>query len=125
MGGNAGSQSATTIVRGLATGEVLINDFWKIFFKELKIEFLVRGVVGAIGFVRTWFIQHEFRLDITVFLSMIATVTTATTAGVVFPMISKRISLDPALMSGLFIVSTADIVFILIYFGITRLARSL
>ncbi len=125
MGGNAGSQSATTIVRGLATGEVLIEDFWKIFFKELKIGLLVGGVLGTIGFVRAWFIQHDFRLGVTVFLSMIATVTAATTAGAVLPVIFKRIGLDPALMSGPFIASIVDIVSILIYFQIARLVIGL
>ncbi len=121
MGGNAGSQASTTIVRGLATGEVTEKDFWKILVKELCVGFFVGSVLGVIGLVRAWFIQSDVRLGITVFLSMVATVVAATTSGAILPVIFKRLGLDPALMSGPFIASIVDIVSILIYFEIARL----
>ncbi len=121
MGGNAGSQSSTTIIRGLATGEIKEDDFWRIFFKEVRVGLLVGSVLGLIGFARAMLIQKDIRLGITVFLSMVATVTAATTAGATLPVIFKKLGLDPALMSGPFIASIVDIVSILIYFEIARI----
>ena len=121
MGGNAGAQSSTTIIRGLATGEIEESDFWKIFFKEVQIGLLVGVVLGLIGFGRAMIIQGDVRLGVTVFLSMIAVITAATTAGAILPVTFKKLGLDPALMSGPFIASVVDIVSILIYFEIARI----
>ncbi len=121
MGGNAGSQSSTTIIRGLATGEIEEADMWRIFYKELRVGLLVGSILGIIGFARAMFIQQDVRLGLTVFLSMVATVTAATTAGAMLPIFFKKIGLDPALMSGPFIASVVDIVSILIYFEIARI----
>ncbi len=121
MGGNAGSQSSTTIIRGLATGEIEEDDFWKIFFKEVLVGLFVGVVLGLIGFGRAMLIQKDVRLGVTVFLSMIAVITAATTAGATLPVMFKKLGLDPALMSGPFIASVVDIVSILIYFEIARI----
>ncbi len=121
MGGNAGAQSSTTVIRGLATGEIKEEDFWRIFFKEIQIGILVGSVLGLIGLGRAMLIQNDIRLGITVFLSMIAVVTSATTAGAILPVIFKKLGLDPALMSGPFIASVVDIVSISIYFEIAKL----
>ncbi len=121
MGGNAGSQSSTTIIRGLATGEIEEDDFWKIFFKEVLVGLFIGVVLGLIGFGRAMLIQKDVRLGVTVFLSMIAVITAATTAGATLPVMFKKLGLDPALMSGPFIASVVDIVSILIYFEIARI----
>ncbi len=121
MGGNAGSQSSTTVIRGLATGEISENDFWRIFFKELRVGLLVGSFLGLIGFGRAMLIQNDVRLGMTVFLAMTATVTAATTAGAILPVGFKKLGLDPALMSGPFIASIVDIVSIVIYFEIAKI----
>ncbi len=119
-GGNAGSQSSTTIIRGLATSDIGEEDMFKVFQKELSTGVLVGSFLGAIGFFRAYVMEKNMFLAITVFLSMIATVTIATISGAVLPILFKKMKLDPALMSGPFIASIVDIVSIFIYLEIAR-----
>ncbi len=119
-GGNAGSQSSTTIIRGLATSDISEDDMFRVFRKELMTGLMVGSFLGAIGFFRAQIMEKNVLLAITVFLSMVATVTMATVSGAVLPILFKKMKLDPALMSGPFIASIVDIVSIFIYLEIAR-----
>jgi magnesium transporter len=120
-GGNAGTQSSTVIIRGLATGEIRIRDVLRIFFKELSIGAMVGLAMGILAALRALVLNKDTLLAITVGLAMIATVIVATTLGAVLPLLFKKMKLDPALMSGPFIASIVDIVSLLVYFRIAIL----
>lgn len=117
-GGNAGTQSSTVVIRGLATGEVKIKDIFQILKKEIVIGLLVGVAMGALGALRAIIMNRDLLLAITVGLAMIVTVVVATTAGALLPLLFKKMRLDPALMSGPFITSIVDIVTLLVYFQI-------
>jgi len=114
-GGNAGTQSSTIVIRGLATGEVKIKDVFKIFQKEFFTGVIVGGAMGILGAVRAIFMNKDPLLALTVGIAMIATVIVATTLGAILPFIFKKMKLDPALMSGPFITSIVDIVSLFVY----------
>ncbi|MBU0534423.1 MAG: magnesium transporter [Candidatus Omnitrophica bacterium] len=120
-GGNAGTQSSTVVIRGLATGEIQIRDVLKIFLKELSIGGIVGLAMGILAAFRALVLNKDPLLAITVGSAMIATVIVATTLGAVLPLLFKKMKLDPALMSGPFIASIVDIVSLLVYFRIAVL----
>ncbi len=115
-GGNAGTQSSTVVIRGLATGEIEMKDIFKIFKKELVIGLIVGLSMSALGALRALMVNKDPRLALTVGCAMIFTVVVGTTAGAILPLIFKKLKLDPALMSGPFITSIVDIVCLLAYF---------
>lgn len=117
-GGNAGTQSSTVVIRGLATGEINMNDLFAVFRKELVIGSIVGLAMAILAGARAIILNKNPLLAVTVGLAMIATVIVATTLGAVLPIVFKKMKMDPALMSGPFISSIVDIVSLVIYFQI-------
>lgn len=117
-GGNAGTQSSTVVIRGLATGDIQINDLLKVFRKELSVGAMIGGILAVLVAVRAYFLKGDLRLGITVGLAMVVSVMLAATLGALLPIFFKKMKLDPALMSGPFITSIVDIVSLFIYFKI-------
>jgi magnesium transporter len=124
-GGNAGTQSSTVIIRGLATGEIKMDEVLKVFWKELKTGLLVGLAMGLLAAARAIIMNRNPLLAITVGLAMIATVIVATTLGAVLPIMFKKMRLDPALMSGPFITSIVDIVSLFVYLHIAMIIFNL
>jgi magnesium transporter len=120
-GGNAGTQSSTVVIRGLATGNVDISDLFRVVRKEVTIGAMVGTFMALLVAIRATLLNGDPRLGLTVGLAMIANVSLATTLGAVLPMTFKKLRLDPALMSGPFITSIVDICSLLMYFKIATL----
>lgn len=114
--GNAGSQSATLMIRALATGEVLVKDWFKLISKEILVSFLL-GITMAIAVSMIAFLRaHE--IIIVVCSTMILTVMAGSLIGLMLPFIFTKLKLDPATASAPLITSIADILGVLIYFSI-------
>jgi len=121
-GGNAGTQTTTVIIRGLATGELEMKDILQILFKEIRIALLVGLAMGVLTAIRAILTSPEpqliIPLSVTVGLAMVGCVMLAISAGVILPILFKRIGLDPALMSGPFISSLMDVFTLLLYLSL-------
>ncbi len=117
-GGNSGSQSSTTIIRGLATGEIQFSDFFKVAFKEFRISLFVSTILALINGLRIWITYNDFQLAIVIALSIMGTVIIAKFIGCVLPLVAKKIKLDPALMAAPLISTILDTCSMLIYFQI-------
>lgn len=117
-GGNAGTQSSTVIIRGLATGEIKMKDVLKVFRKELLTGLLMGVTIGILAAARALIMNKNLLLGITVGIAMVATVIMATILGALLPLLFKKMKLDPALMSGPFIASILDVVAIFLYLQI-------
>ncbi|MDY6787849.1 MAG: magnesium transporter [candidate division WOR-3 bacterium] len=113
--GNAGTQSSTIIIRGLATGELEIGNIMKILVKEIATGIIIGILLGLAAGLRAIIMNHDPSLAITVGLSMVIVVLTANILGALFPILFKKMKLDPALMSAPFIASVIDILSIFIY----------
>jgi len=122
-GGNAGSQSSTLIIRGMAGGEIQMRDWFKVFWKELRVSLLVGIALAAVDFVRIYFMLPNGNLNIalTVSFAMIATVVLAKTIGGLLPVFAKLVHADPALMAGPLITTIVDAVSLIIYFTIAKM----
>lgn len=117
--GNAGAQSATLIVRGIATGDVLNRDWWRLFQKEL----LVASALGLTMAATVWvvaIVRPSINMDIatTVALTMVAVVLAGSLIGVLLPLLLNRLKIDPATASIPLITTIADVSGVMIYFSI-------
>ncbi len=118
-GGNAGSQSSTLVIRGMAVGEIELRDFVKVFWKELRVSLLVGVVLSAVNFVRLiiTYPGNEM-IALTVTLALLVTVLLAKTVGGVLPMVAKLCHADPAIMAAPLITTIVDAISLVVYFQI-------
>ncbi|MGD9209523.1 MAG: magnesium transporter [Desulfobacteraceae bacterium] len=116
--GNAGTQSATMVVRALALGEVRQKDFLRVFRRELLMGFALGAALGLMAYFRVFLQDHNMLLACIVGAALFGTLLTANLAGALMPIILKRIKLDPALTAGPFIATIIDAVGITLYFQI-------
>lgn len=116
--GNAGTQSATLIIRSLAVGEVDVSDFFKVVYKECILGVLMGIILALFGIIRAFFQQGDWMLSYSVGISMGVTIMISTTVGASLPIIFRRFNIDPAVMSGPLITTIVDIAGIAIYFEI-------
>jgi magnesium transporter len=118
--GNAGAQSATLVIRGIATGDVLNRDWLKLFNKEL----LVASTLGLTMAITVWVVgmfRTEMAIATTVAITMIAVVLAGGLIGILLPLLLNRLKIDPAAASIPLITTIADVSGVLIYFSIATL----
>ena len=120
-GGNCGSQSSTTIIRGLATGEIQFADFFKVAFKEFRISLVVSFILSLTNGVRIWIMYNDFQLALVITLSIMGTVIIAKFIGCALPLAAKKVKLDPAIMAAPVISTILDTCSMLIYFQIATM----
>jgi len=120
-GGNAGAQSSTLIIRGMALGEIQLKDFLRVFWKEIRVALLCGAALAVVNFVRIYLMNGQnVLLSFTVSLALISTVFVAKTIGGLLPMLAKLIKVDPAIMAAPVITTIVDAASLFIYFTIAR-----
>jgi len=116
-GGNAGAQSATLMVRGLATGDVVMRDWWRMLGREFGVA-LALGATMAIAVAALGVLRGGPQIALIVASSMVLIVLLGSLIGMSLPFLLSRFKLDPATASGPLITSIADAAGVLVYFGI-------
>jgi len=116
--GNAGTQSATMVVRALALGEIGPGDVFRVFRRELFMGLALGGSLGLMAYFRVFLQDHSMILGWTVGVALLATLLTANLTGALMPLLLKKLNLDPALTAGPFIATVIDAVGITLYFQI-------
>ena len=122
-GGNAGSQSATLIIRAMAVGELRPADWARVAGRELLIGLSLGIALGLIGFVRGWFAGETvapLAIATAVGASILAIVTLSTMIGSLLPLLIRRAGLDPAVSSTPFIASVVDVLGLIVYFAVAQ-----
>lgn len=117
-GGNTGTQSATLMVRALATEDIELNQWWKIFTKEIFVGTLL-GITMGIAGLTLGFFKGGLDIALVIGLTMMAIVLVANFIGFSLPFILTKLKLDPAVASNPLISSLADATGLLIYFAIS------
>lgn len=121
MGGIAGSQTLTLMIRGLATGKISsANSRW-LAYKEIAIS-VISGitwavVVGIISYL--WF--HDIRISLVLGAAMIINLTVAALSGFGIPLLMKRAGIDPALAGGVVLTTATDVVGFMSFLGLATL----
>jgi magnesium transporter len=121
MGGIAGSQTLTLIIRGYAQGKITASNLHWLANKELIISMLNGGVwalvVGLLSYV--WF--HDVRISLVLGAAMVVNLITAALAGIILPLIMRRIGIDPALAGSVVLTTVTDVVGFLCFLGLATL----
>ena len=118
MGGNAGMQTLAVTIRAIATKELSSGNFNKIVGKEFLIGIL-NGIIFAIItaiIVQLWF--QEFRLSLLIGISMVLNMIVAGLFGILVPVSLKKVNIDPALASSVFVTTITDVIGFLSFLGI-------
>ena len=116
--GNAGTQSATMVVRSMALGEISLKDLKRLFHRELIMGLLLGGALGLMAYFRVYLQDQDAMLALIVGIALVATLLTANLTGALMPLALKKLKLDPALTAGPFISTVIDAVGIAIYFQV-------
>ena len=121
-GGNAGSQSSVTIIRGLSLGEISMRDILRILWKEMRVALLCGVALGIVGFGKLMLLdQVGLRVALVVCFTLVVTVLTANLVGATLPMLAKRLGFDPAVMASPFITTIVDALSLLFFFNIASM----
>ncbi|WP_263261386.1 magnesium transporter [Pseudomonas sp. RIT-PI-S] len=116
-GGNAGAQSATLMVRALATGEVVLRDWVKLLGRECLVA-LALGITMAAAVALLGVMRGGPDIAVIVASSMVIIVMVGSVIGMSLPFLLSRLRMDPATASGPLITSIADAAGVLVYFAI-------
>ena len=123
-GGNSGSQSSVTVIRGLSLGELEFRDIGIILWKEIRTALMCGAALAVVCFAKIWFVDHllmgneniSLMVDLVVCLALCVTVVVAKIVGCLLPMAAKAVKLDPAVMASPFISTIVDALSLLVYF---------
>tara|TARA_B000000557_G_scaffold83181_1_gene66703 strand:- start:438 stop:1811 length:1374 start_codon:yes stop_codon:yes gene_type:complete len=118
MGGNAGMQTLAVTVRSLATQDLTKNNFTNNIFKEFNIGVL-NGIIFAIIssiIVQIWF--DDFQLSLIISISMVLTMIVAGLFGILVPVTLKKMNIDPAISSSVFVTTITDVIGFVSFLGV-------
>jgi|SRR5262245_17133325 len=128
VGGNAGSQAAALVTRGLALGQLRVGDWARLLRRELVVGLALGAMIGVLGLARTWMFTSSgdpelgsatvAHLAYTIALSVGAICLAGTLVGSLLPLIVAWFKGDPAIASVPFIATLSDVLGIVIYFSI-------
>ena len=117
-GGNSGAQSATLMVRAIATGDLKASDWAAALIKEILVGILMGCAMGGLAFLVGWLYGGESSIAQVIGFSMLAIVLVANLFGALLPFALNRIDIDPAVASSPLITSIMDVLGLIIYFSI-------
>ena len=118
MGGNAGTQSLTIVVRGIALGELTGDNARRVFFKEFGVGILSGVSIGLVVALICGVMQQNPIFGLVVGLAMLLNMAFATIAGYAVPVILKKINVDPALASSVFVTTVTDVLGFFFFLGL-------
>jgi magnesium transporter len=120
-GGNSGSQSSTLIIRGLATGDILARDWFKVFTRELAQGVSLGLTLSAFGFARAMLAGDGIRFAVLIAITVVGLVVMGCVVGGMLPILLHRLRMDPATSSTPFIATLVDALGIVMYLSLARL----
>lgn len=121
-GGNSGSQSSTTIIRGLSLGEIRYIDVPRVIFKESAVAMLCGLTLAVTNFGKLMLIDHvSMLIAAVVCFTLVVVVLVSNVVGGTLPILAKRLGFDPTVMASPLITTIVDAVALIIYFNIAKL----
>ena len=113
-----GAQSATLMVRAIATGDLKPGDWASAMLKEILVGLCMGLAMGGLAFIVGWLYGGETNIAQVIGLSMLSIVLVANLFGSLLPFALDRVRIDPAVASSPLITSIMDVLGLIIYFSI-------
>ncbi len=124
-GGNTGTQSATLVIRGMATGEIEVRQGLRVLLRETATGLVLGALLGAFAYLRAYTTQNDARIGLVVGMSLFAVIVISNLVGALLPLVAKRLRFDPAVMAGPFITTIVDVSGLVVYFEVARLVMGI
>lgn len=121
MGGNAGMQVVTVIIRALATGALKESDTWKAVTKEISVACITGLFFSAVLGTIASFWVHDWRLGAILSCAVLANILWSAVAGTFLPIFIQRMGMDPAISAGPLLTTTTDVLGYSIFLGLATL----
>lgn len=121
MGGNAGTQTVSIIIRNIAMGKVELKDSWSLLGKQILLGLINGAVIGIVTGIIVMTIYGNLYLGIIVFLAMIANLIISGICGILIPLVLQRLNIDPALSSSIFLTTATDVLGFFIFLSLANL----
>jgi len=121
MGGNAGTQTLTVVIRGIALGRLKFKDYSRLIVKEVGLGTINGIITGLIGGIIAYLMGADILIGVVIFLAMIVNLVNAGIVGVLIPLFLKKIGQDPALGSSIILTTFTDVIGFLSYLGIATI----
>jgi len=119
MGGNIGTQAATIMVRGLATGRITVLQTGQVIFKEIRIALLLGLIYGSLlGLAAVPIVGMGIAAGVAIGMSLLASMTMAAMVGSTLPVLLKTMHVDPAVATSPFVTTAVDLLGLLAFFGL-------
>ncbi|MGN0362168.1 MAG: magnesium transporter [Bilifractor sp.] len=125
MGGNAGTQTMSVLVRELSHNKITVMEAVKGFFKEILLGIIDGAVNGVVTGVIVTLIYGNFYLGVIVFIAMIGNMIVAGVFGFLVPLLLDKIHADPAVASSIFVTTATDVLGFFIFLGLAKLTLPL
>ncbi|MBD3334347.1 MAG: magnesium transporter [Candidatus Eisenbacteria bacterium] len=120
-GGNAGSQSATLVIRALAVGDVELRDWAQVMWREFRTGISLGVLMGLVGVARALLWNTSGGVALVVGFTLVGIVLWGAVVGGLLPLGLRRVGLDPAIASSPFVASVVDVSGIIFYFSIAQI----
>ncbi|MBS4536824.1 magnesium transporter [Clostridium sp. D2Q-11] len=121
MGGNAGTQTLTLIVRSIALGELTIDNTKKVLLKELGIGIFNGIAIGLSIGILSFLWEKNIIFGVVIGVAMILNMLIAAISGFGIPIILKKLNIDPALASAVFVTTMTDVLGFFFFLGLATL----
>lgn len=121
MGGNAGTQSLTIVVRGLSLGEMTKENAAKILIKEIGVGIFSGMVIGVLIALGAMLFEHNPMFGLVTGIAMFLNMILANIAGYFIPVLLEKCHVDPALASGVFVTTVTDVLGFLFFLGLATI----
>jgi magnesium transporter len=121
MGGNAGVQSSSIVVQGIAAGTIDLQGIAGKLLKEFLVALINGLILSALIFLYNMLFSDSFALTATVSIALFSVILFASVFGTLVPLVLQKFNVDPALATGPFITTTNDIIGLSIYLMMGRL----
>ncbi|TDO92064.1 magnesium transporter [Halanaerobium saccharolyticum] len=120
MGGNAGTQTLSIVIRGIALGEIDFKDNWTLLFKEAMVGIINGAATGLVTGLILYLMYGNYYLGLIIFLAMILNLLIAGMFGFLIPLFLQSLGIDPALASAIFLTTVTDVFGFFVFLGLAR-----
>ena len=124
MGGNAGTQTVSIIIRNLAMGKVKFKEVGHLILKEVILGLINGAIIGLVTGIIVALIYHNMYLGIIIFLAMIGNLIISGFFGLVIPIVLEKLKVDPALSSSIFLTTATDVLGFFLFLSLASIFLS-
>ena len=121
MGGNAGTQTVSIIIRNIAMGNIELKDALPQLKKEVLLGLVNGLVIGIITGIVVGMIYQSVYLGIIILLAMVGNLIVSGIFGLLVPLVLQKLKVDPALSSSIFLTTATDVLGFFIFLSLANL----